>query len=510
MLQKQDLAGLSLHGLVKRVRSDRWDLAIASLHSSAVNRSLTSVELLTTSSRARKRFIRLDKDSIIQLTTSQSILELFPKLLFGTIIGVGLAWWTYIYTLYCSSTNGQPKKKKKAQIFQAGQPSVLFLRTDLGGAVQAGGSVSHVKGMIQAFMHAGFNIIYISDSPLQNLPSSVKQIQIKSLPLLDFLDEFQFIHYNLRVIGELGKITRKFQPALFYQRHSVLNFAGGVVARRFKIPLVLEANDSEVWIKKHWSRLTFEKLAIRCETTALQLADRIAVISEGVREQLSPYNIDEKRYIHNPNGVDPEEFHPDIDGSEVRKQYGFGSEIVVGFIGTFTRWHGVETLFDAAEIVAKKNFNIRFLFIGEGDLRTKLQQRAEEADLNTACTFTGLIPHHQAAAHLAACDILVSPHLGFEDGTKFFGSPTKLFEYMAMGKAIIASKLEQIGKVITDGANGLHMTPGNAQQLAELILLLARDGTLRKRLGAQARRDVINKFTWDKNVQRILESLKAG
>lgn len=508
-LQKQDLAGLSLRALIKRIRSDKWDVAVASLYSSAVNRSLTSVEVLVGLSQARERFIRLDKDSVIQLTTSQFVLEILPRLIFNTLIGVSLVLWTSVYTAYLSFIAGQPKEQKKLLASQVLQPSVLFLRTDLGGAVQAGGSVSHVKGMIRAFMQAGFNVVYVTDSPLWDLPASVKQIQIKPIPMLDFLDEFQFIHYNLRVIRKLGETVRKFHPTLLYQRHSIQNFAGGVIAKRFQIPLVLEANDSEVWIKKHWSRLVFEKLAVRCEETALQLADRIAVISKGVREQLDPYNIEEKRYIYNPNGVDPEEFHPDIDGSAVRKQYGFTDEIVVGFIGTFTRWHGVETLFQAAEIVAKNNTHIRFLFIGEGDLRTTLQHRAQEQGLAQTCTFTGLVPHHQAAPHLAACDILVSPHLGFEDGTKFFGSPTKLFEYMAMGKAIVASKLEQIGEIITDGVNGFHMAPGNAQQLSELIVRLANDEALRKRLGAQARQDVINKYTWDKNVQRIVQSLKA-
>jgi glycosyltransferase involved in cell wall biosynthesis len=182
---------------------------------------------------------------------------------------------------------------------------------------------------------------------------------------------------------------------------------------------------------------------------------------------------------------------------------------VVGFIGSFTRWHGVETLFDAAMSAIQRESTLRFLMIGEGDLRSALQKRAADLGLEQSIIFTGLVPHSDAPRYLAACDILVSPHLGFEDGTKFFGSPTKLFEYMAMGKPIIASRLEQIGEVIRDGATGLQMTPGDANQLADQILKLAHDGELRTRLGATARQEAVQHYAWNANVGRILKSFET-
>ena len=392
---------------------------------------------------------------------------------------------------------------------KSGARTVLFLRTDLSGSVRAGGSVSHAKGMVNAFSAAGFNVIYVGDALLPALPAGITQLQIRSLAILDFFDELQLIHYNLRVINRLGAIVRRFRPSLIYQRHAIFNFAGGVIAGRYDIPLILEANDSEVWIKKHWSRLVLEDLATRCEALALQLADRVAVVSAGVEEQLGRYRVERKRYLLNPNGVDPEEFRPDIDGRSIRERYGLSEHIVVGFIGSFTRWHGVETLFDAAVSALQQESTLRFLMIGEGDLRSALQKRAADLGLERAIIFTGLVPHSDAPRYLAACDILVSPHLGFEDGTKFFGSPTKLFEYMAMGKPIIASRLEQIGEVIVDGANGLHMKPGDAVQLADQILKLARDGELRRRLGTAARREAVERYTWNANVDRILKSFET-
>ncbi len=510
ILCKHDLAGLSAAGLIRLLRSNRWDLAIASIHSSAVRRSQVSVELLVSLSKARERFVRVDKDSLVHVDTSRLAFLLIPQLVLGALIGLSILIWTYGYLLLISRKLPPPFSEKPVPHLKSDQKTVLFLRTDLSGSVRAGGSVSHVKGMIKAFLSSGFKVIYVADAPLSILPPEVTQLQIKPLTILDFFDEFQLVHYNLRVMSQLRGIVGRFRPSLIYQRHAIFNFAGGAIANRLGIPLVLEANDSEVWIKKHWSRLVLEDLATRSEALALQLADRIAVISMGVQEQLAQYSIKPERYLMNPNGVDPDEFHPDIDGAPVRQRYGIGAEIVVGFIGTFTRWHGIETLFDAAVLSAQEESRLRFLFIGEGDLRSALEKRSMDLGLQRVITFTGLVPHSEAPHHLAACDILVSPHLGFQDSTKFFGSPTKLFEYMAMGKPIIASRLEQIGEVIVDGINGLHMNPGNVRQLADLILKLARDGELRKKLGAQARQDVVRKHTWSANVERIVKSFESS
>lgn len=499
VLWKKDLAGHSLGKLISTVRSRRSDLVIASLHGSTVPRSLSSVNLLLSLSGSVHAFVRTGESSLEQVHRA----KVFSGTALRAVSGVFIILKTYLLVTFrllrlsLESPGERPSHPQPKKVF--------FLRTDLGGSMRAGGSISHVKGMIRAFCKAGYEVVYVSDAVSEVLPAEVLQIQIKPAPDLDFFDELQLIDYNLKVRRELRALVASHGQGLIYQRHSLFNFAGGETARKFHLPLILEANDSEVWVKKKWSRLLFEHLAVRCEQLALRSATTVAVISQRVAEQLQPYGIDGDRLLLNPNGVDPEEFHPDIDGTFLRERYGFENRVVVGFIGTFTRWHGVETLFDAASLVCERDPSISFLFIGDGDLRSMLEKRS--GAFADRMIFTGLIPHPEAPRYLAACDILVSPHRGFEDGTAFFGSPTKLFEYMAMGKAIIASRLEQIAEVIIDGKNGLHMEPGDTRQLAELILNLAGDEVLIQRLGAQARLDVVTHYTWDKNVERIGKAL---
>jgi glycosyltransferase involved in cell wall biosynthesis len=454
--------------------------------------------------RTRSRYLRLGEDNFVEISFLFLLLSVLPRLVLGLIVGGLAAIGMHILLFFLSAV---PRRAEARALREKG--TVLFYRADLPGTLKAGGSVSHVKGMVNAFLASGFRVVYVADANIDSVPPEVVQHVVAPMSLLDFFDEFQLLAYNYQLLMDAGRLIRTYRPSLIYQRHGILNIAGGLIAKRAGVPLVLEANASEVWVKEHWSRLVFRGLAEKCESVALGLADRVAVISEGVREQLRPYHVPAEKVILNPNGVDPKEFRPVIDGLSVRNTYGLKNRIVVGFIGTFTKWHGVEILVEAALEVVRKNSHVAFLLIGDGDLRSALENRVKSEGMEHRIIFTGIVPHTDAPMFLAACDILVSPHLGFDNNEKFFGSPTKLFEYMAMGKAIIASNLEQIGEVIENNKTGLHCQPGDAAGLAEKILLLAGDERLRRELGSNAHSLVEKNYTWRKNVERILLSLST-
>jgi glycosyltransferase involved in cell wall biosynthesis len=144
-----------------------------------------------------------------------------------------------------------------------------------------------------------------------------------------------------------------------------------------------------------------------------------------------------------------------------------------------------------------------------GDGATRAETEAILADHKDACVFTGAVPQEDGPAHLAAMDILASPHVPNPDGSRFFGSPTKLFEYMAMGRGIVASRLEQIGDVLEDGRTALLVPPADDEALAHALLRLAGDPALRARLGAAARERAVTRHTWESGVRALLARLRA-
>jgi glycosyltransferase involved in cell wall biosynthesis len=152
---------------------------------------------------------------------------------------------------------------------------------------------------------------------------------------------------------------------------------------------------------------------------------------------------------------------------------------------------------------------VRLLMIGSGNRLTATRQIVESAGIADAVVFTGLVEQSDGPRYLAACDVLVSPHVPNPDGTPFFGSPTKLFEYMAMGRGIVASNLDQIGDVLRDRETALLVRPGDTGELACAIERLVDDPDLARRLGAAARHDVLAQHTWRAHVQRTVDAITA-
>ena len=150
---------------------------------------------------------------------------------------------------------------------------------------------------------------------------------------------------------------------------------------------------------------------------------------------------------------------------------------------------------------------VRLFMIGDGVMMTEVKRLLAKSGAGAATILTGLIAQEQGPEHLAACDILVSPHVPNQDGTPFFGSPTKLFEYMAMGKGIVASDLDQIGEVLRHDVTALLVKPADVKSLCEGLIVLIEDKSRRERLGANARTDVVSRFTWEAHTGRIIDKL---
>jgi glycosyltransferase involved in cell wall biosynthesis len=152
------------------------------------------------------------------------------------------------------------------------------------------------------------------------------------------------------------------------------------------------------------------------------------------------------------------------------------------------------------------NVPIRFLLVGSGSLHGEVERLLTAEREGGRVIFTGAVAHERVPALLDACDILVAPHVPLADGSDFFGSPTKIFEYLAMGKAIVASRLGQIGEVLSDQETALLVEAGNAGQLTEALVRVTEASELRARLGANAREAAVKNHTWGHNARRVLEA----
>jgi glycosyltransferase involved in cell wall biosynthesis len=384
--------------------------------------------------------------------------------------------------------------------------SALYVKATLvpaGAAGETGGMAAHTRGFASAARKLGHRIQFITSSMsgVDDLEATFRIPPPRALSATRVLLELNTnLVFTFRALRWLG--SRKAGEFDFiYQRYNRFNWTGAVLSLITGLPLLLEFNGSEVWISRYWDPIGLLPLLTRFEAVNLKAADLIFVVSDVQRRLLIDSGVDRNRIIVNPNGVDTEAFRPNCGGDSLRESFGIEPSTLIGFVGTFGPWHGAEVLAQAATKLLAGS--VHFLFVGDGERRKMAEAVIAQAGRKDLVTFTGKVKPQDVPRYLDACDVLVSPQTTMPDGSEFFGSPTKLFEYMAMAKAIIASRLGQMAQVIEDGENGLLVSPGDPNELAGAIRRLASDAPLRTRLGLAARSRVETSFTWRQNAIRV-------
>lgn len=391
----------------------------------------------------------------------------------------------------------------------------LYLRMDHLFDLQSGGSVAHTAGVINAMREMVPRLTVLSTDRLALVPEDENfHVLTPSYDLGGNVPLLPNLTYTSDVI-RWWRAAHLPRPGFIYGRYSLGNYAGPELRRLLKVPYVCEYNGSAIWITRNWGdgRLRFERVLQTIEDANLLAADVIIAVSEASRAELIERGYPADRILVNPNGVDPEIYAPGVSGAEVRARAGIATdEIVIGFIGTFGRWHGTQTLATAFGLLLQHRpdlrSRVRLLLVGEGPMMEETRRILAHHEAADRVIFTGLVPQAQGPAHLAACDILASPHVANGDNSRFFGSPTKLFEYMAMGRAIVASDLEQVGEVLSHNETAWLVRPGDPQALAKALEALISSAGLRDRLGRAARKQAVSQHTWHQHTRRIVERLE--
>jgi glycosyltransferase involved in cell wall biosynthesis len=414
-----------------------------------------------------------------------------------------------------------------------GPNRVLHLNGNLWFGVKAGGSVGHIAGVVNGFTENGYEVDILAVTPL---PSGVKPEvgfeQLRVPNAFGLPPEINTYRFQREVEHRTVAVARERGSGVLYQRLSLATHAGALAARTLHIPFVVEYNGSEAWVQRHWGRaLRHEDVALAAEEVTLAHAHLVVTVSEVLRDELVERGVEPERIVCYPNCFDPALFDParfgDADRRALLAAHDLPPESVVAtFVGTFGQWHGVDVLAHAIRRLTDERADwlreqrLHFLLVGDGlrmpEVRAILGKRLE------FCTLTGLVPQSDAPRYLAASDLLLSPHVRNADGTRFFGSPTKLFEYMGMGRAIVASRLDQIGDVLQPGldASALPVSaldetdaiavltePGSVSELVNGIEFLVGRPEWRSALGDNARKRALARFTWRHHVDAILEGI---
>jgi glycosyltransferase involved in cell wall biosynthesis len=393
-----------------------------------------------------------------------------------------------------------------------GPASVAYLRVEptlrwMGAYV--GGAATHTTGVINGFVDNGLHVeVFAPERPLGTGGARYTEVPVERV--FHLVRGLTYTDYSRGVV----KAAEGSGADFVYQRYSLGSLAGLEVAERLGVPLVQEFNGSEIWVERNWGSggLRFESGFAELERRNLLDASLIVVVSDVLKQQVVAEGVPPERVLVNPNGVDVarlERFRARRP-VEWRRELGRTEAPTVGFIGTFGLWHGVKVLPGMIDALRERRPDVRWVVIGDGGLRGEVEEEIRRRGLTDIVEITGLVDHDRALGLLAGCDVCVSPHVPNPDGTPFFGSPTKLFEYMGLGKPIVASALEQIADVIEHERTGLLCPPGDALAAAVAVECLLDDLDLRERLGAAALGEARETYSWAAHTRRILDALAAG
>jgi glycosyltransferase involved in cell wall biosynthesis len=358
----------------------------------------------------------------------------------------------------------------------------------------------HVEEIIHALREIGHEVRVVSpgihdDSEFGHEGGWVSRLKA-ALPKAVY--ELMEMAYSLVAYRKLAAAIREFQPDVIYERYNLFLFAGIWAKHRFNLPLLLEVNAPLAEERSQHDGMAFKGLALRAQAWAWRNADRCLPVTDVLAGYLRRAGVAHDRIEVIHNGINEAHFATAPDNSTAKAKLGLAGEIVLGFTGFVRTWHGLDNII--RWMAAAGHENVHLLVVGEGPARAELETLARELDIAPRVTFTGLVHRDLVPEHVAAFDVALQP------AVVEYASPLKLFEYLALGRAVVAPRVPNLEEILTDGENALLFDTNQPGALENALTQLCEDAALREQLGRNARESIQTRgFTWLNNAKRITQ-----
>jgi glycosyltransferase involved in cell wall biosynthesis len=291
----------------------------------------------------------------------------------------------------------------------------------------------------------------------------------------------------------------------------LVGLAGLVLAKLKKVPFVFEVRDLWPESLEAVGASSRNSLLVRLLTRVAGLlyreAAHIVVVTSPFKEHLQRHwGIPRDKISVVINGVDHRFFAPQLKNDLLVQEFNLEGKFVVGYFGTIGNAHGIETLVQAAQIIAGKDPEVLFLVIGEGADKKPLQQMVAEMNLANIRIFPGQ-PRLRMPSIIAASDLCL---VLLKDAELFKTViPTKMLEFMSCGRAVVAAVAGEAARILENAGGGISVPPGDPAAIAESILFLKADKMAREKFGANARKFILTSAARDRTAQEYISLLQA-
>ena len=315
---------------------------------------------------------------------------------------------------------------------------------------------------------------------------------------------------EIELMGEITyrteQVVKRIRPHILHAHSPVLNAIPALrVGRRLGIPVMYE-------VRAFWEDAAVDhgtaregglryRLSRALESWALRRVDAVTTICDGLRDDIAARGVPLEKITVIPNAVDIEAFSsggaPDL---QLKQQLGLADATVLGFIGSFYAYEGLELLLRTAPAILAELPSARILLVGGGPQETELKRLASELGITGQVIFTGRVPHEKVQSYYDLIDILVYPRLSMR--LTELVTPLKPLEAMAQGRLLVASDVGGHRELIRAGETGVLFKAGDAGALVEAVLDLVRHPERWPALKSAARGFVERERNWQTSVAR--------
>jgi glycosyltransferase involved in cell wall biosynthesis len=361
------------------------------------------------------------------------------------------------------------------------------------------GQFVHIEEMIGALRANGHEVIIVAppSAETESFGFDAGGVALLKRYLPKWFYEIMELGYSLVAYRRLAAAVKLHKPDCLYERYNLFLPAGIWLARKYRLPMLLEINAPILEERSRYDGLSLTRLARWSQSYAWRNADMVLPVTRVLGDIVAAYGVQPQRIVVIPNGINSERFDGNQDVEVAKRALGLQGHLVLGFTGFVRDWHGLDKVIAmlANDPVDAQRY---LLIVGDGPVRATLERQARELKVEQRVRFTGIVERDAVADHVAAFDIALNP------AVVAYASPLKLFEYLALGKAIIAPAQPNIEEILQDGHNAVLFDPADRNGMAGAIDRLCTNEALRLQVGANARATIAEqRLTWKANAEQV-------
>jgi glycosyltransferase involved in cell wall biosynthesis len=383
---------------------------------------------------------------------------------------------------------------------------IAYVCADGGIAVfgEKGASV-HVTAMAGAFQRIGNEVrvlcarrgVGVAGFPVEEVPAT------RPAPDSRADKERGHIATAAAIEARLLALHRDWPFEMIYERYSLWSTAGVRAGARLGVPVVVEVNAPLVREQAEFRALVLADAARAVEAEVFGRADALAVVSDELVPYVTGRGASPARVKVIRNAVDTTRFTPIVPPARLDSIP--DGAFVVGFTGSLKTWHGLEVLLPAFRLLRARLPGAHLLVVGEGPRKAWIEGYAAAAGLEASVTLTGWVGHTDLPGLIARMDVATAP---YPAAAGHYFSPLKLFEYLAMGRPVVASRIGQTAQVLEGTGAALLVPPEDPQALAAALLQVAEDQGLAAGLAQAAARAGL-RHDWTDNARAVMALVQA-